>query len=119
MVEQQAINKQKGGYKQIEPRWQPGESGNLAGRPKDAVSTLLKRKDNQAVANKLYDLALAGDMKAIDVFLDRTEGKVVDKHLSLIVQATPESIQAAQERLLNAQGDTGRLLERYPKRATE
>ncbi len=100
--------------------WQPGESGNPAGRPKNSVTTLLKNQDElttKAICDKLVTLAENGDLSAIKEFIDRTDGKVVDKHLSLTVTVTAESIQEAQERLSGAQGDTNLLLERYPKRA--
>ncbi len=63
--------------------WQPGQSGNPNGRPKNSVTTLLKNrnpKDNQKIADKLYQLALAGDMSAIREYIDRTDGKVTDTH---------------------------------------
>ena len=61
-------------------RIKPGETLNPGGRPKDTVSALLKEKDRQAVADKLYQLALKGDMRAIQEYMDRTEGKVTDTH---------------------------------------
>ncbi len=86
----------------VSTRYQPGISGNPAGRPKDAVSTLLKLKDRQAIADKLYEMALAGDMKAIDMFLDRTEGKVDsnlkltgDIPVSIVFKREPEALPEA------------------------
>lgn len=82
MVEQQAINKQKGGYKQIEPRWKPGESGNPKGRPKNSVTAMLKANPeatNLVIAEKLTDMAKEGDLKAIDMYIDRTDGKVLQQ----------------------------------------
>ena len=52
-------------------RFKEGQSGNPGGRPKDTVSMLLKEKDRQAVADKLYQLALKGDMRAIQEYMDR------------------------------------------------
>ena len=63
--------------------WKPGESGNPNGRPPNSVTTLLKNRkpeDNQKVADKLYQLALRGDMSAIREYIDRTDGKVTDTH---------------------------------------
>ncbi len=96
--------------------WPLGTSGNPAGRPKNSVTTLLKNrdpKDNKKVADKLYSLAIAGDMSAIREYIDRTDGKVFDRHLNINVETTPEGIQQAQERLLNAQSETNKLLEEY------
>lgn len=64
-------------------RWKENQSGNAAGRPPNSVTTLLKNRnpeDNLAVADKLYALAIAGDMSAIREYIDRTDGKVIDKH---------------------------------------
>jgi len=82
VVEQQAIRKQKGGFKKIEPRWKPGQSGNPAGRPVNSVTALLKNQDpltNKSICDKLIELAQAGDLPAIKEYLDRTDGKVTDK----------------------------------------
>lgn len=103
-------------------QWKPGDSGNPAGRPKNSVTTLLKNrdpKDNQKVADKLYKLAIAGDMSAIREYIDRTDGKVMDRHLNLNVTTTPELLMEAQARLREAQAATDNLLEEHPKRATE
>lgn len=99
----------------LRPRWLPGQSGNPKGRTPDSVTTLLKEKDKQAVADKLYQLALDGDMKAIDVFLDRTEGKVTDKHLNLTLTATlnPEILEEAKQRLMLSKDETKALLDEF------
>jgi len=64
-------------YPNLTPKWLPGQSGNPAGRPKLPITTLLKEKDPRPLADKLYQMACKGDIKAIDVILDRIEGKVV------------------------------------------
>lgn len=77
VVEQRAINGQflpgnRDGF-------QPEQSGNPAGRPKNSVTTLLKNTDKETtkkIAKKLTELAEDGDLKAIDMFIDRTDGKV-------------------------------------------
>ena len=100
-------------------RWKENQSGNPDGRPPNSVTTLLKNRnpeDNQAVADKLYALALNGDMSAIKEYIDRTDGKVIDKHLYVTVPVTPESIQQAQAILLEATQETKLLLDKYPKR---
>ncbi len=93
MVEQQLINepnekplvKQKGGYKQIEPRWKPGQSGNPLGRPVNSVTALLKDTDeltNKQIAQIIIAKVLAGDHQFLETYLNRREGKVSD-HLKL------------------------------------
>ena len=78
-------------------RWLPGQSGNESGlfKPgngaavgngrKNSVSDLLNRlgdipTDNgtmrQQLADKLYQMALGGDINAIKVCLDRMDGRV-------------------------------------------
>ena len=65
-----------------EKRWQPGQSGNPNGRPKNSVTTLLKNTDGKTtrkIAKQLTDQAVDGDLKAIDMFIDRTDGKVIQQ----------------------------------------
>lgn len=60
--------------------WKPGQSGNPHGRPKNSVTTMLKansKATNQVIAVKLTDMAKKGDLKAIDMYIDRTDGKVI------------------------------------------
>ena len=113
----------------LRPRWKSGESGNPAGRPKSSITSILREKLEQIgedgrskaeiVADILYEMATSkgsrGQMPALIELLDRIEGKVADKHLNVNVSITPESLQAAQERLLLAQADTKALLEHYSK----
>lgn len=104
-----------------EKRFQPGVSGNPNGRPKSSVTTLLKNKtgeDNQVIADKLYSLAISGDMRAIQEYIDRTDGKVVDKHLNINVVANvnPEMLSQFQALLIDDKNEEAKLLEEYPKR---
>ena len=78
-------------------QWMPGQSGNAAGlfQPgntasvgsgrRNSVSNLLNKLGDtptdegtlrQQLASKLYDMALAGDINAIKVCLDRMDGRV-------------------------------------------
>ncbi len=113
MEQQTSTDKRRANLK---PQWEPGQSGNPAGRPKNSVTTLLKNTDElttKQIADKIIELAKAGEISVIKEYLDRTDGKVADKHLNLNVTITPESLQAAQERLLQAQRDTQALLKEY------
>ncbi|KKM80287.1 hypothetical protein LCGC14_1341380 [marine sediment metagenome] len=101
--------------------WPPGTSGNPAGRPPNSVTTLLKNKDsedNQVIADKLYSLAISGDMRAIQEYIDRTDGKVVDKHLNVNLTANmnPEMLSQFQALLTGDKEEETKLLEEYPKR---
>jgi hypothetical protein len=84
------------GYKQIEPRWQPGESGNPDGRPKGVPNTKTRlqrlllltqnmtnpvtgEKEGFTVAEQM-DLAQIiaarkGDTRAYNAIIDRLEGR--------------------------------------------
>lgn len=78
--------------------WQPGQSGNPAGRPKGrTVGAILRerlelaRDDDPAtplaerVAEVIVKEALAGDIRFVELLLNRSEGKVPDR----IVDETP------------------------------
>lgn len=63
----------------IPTQWKPNESGNPNGRPITSVTTLLKNAsddDKKKIATQLTGKAKRGDLKAIDMFIDRTDGKV-------------------------------------------
>ena len=68
--------------------WKPGQSGNPAGKPKGArhVSTLMKEaitavatdtgtSDDILIIQALVAKAKDGDLKAVDMVLDRVDGK--------------------------------------------
>lgn len=55
-------------------RFKPGQSGNPAGKPRGAVSerTKLLRDATPELLRKTIELAKTGDIRAIEVILDRT-----------------------------------------------
>lgn len=63
--------------------WRPGQSGNPGGRPRkrlidDALEDLLSSNDAQAardVASALLKRARRGDLRAIQLIAERTQGK--------------------------------------------
>ena len=76
------------GHPPLEAQWKPGQSGNPNGRPKgNIVDELLKAlheeldtekgkvKIGRAVAQKLLQAALKGDLRATNQILDFTESK--------------------------------------------
>lgn len=98
----------------LSTRYKPGQSGNPKGRPKNSVTTLLKNRneeDNRAIADKLYSLALKGDMSAIREYIDRTDGKVIDKHQIEAVVLTPKYLEEARRRLISSVESTRALIE--------
>ena len=68
-----------------EGKWKPGTSGNPGGRPKDSKFAELIREIGEQqeqgstkferLVNKVYDLALKGDMAAVRWIADRIEGR--------------------------------------------
>lgn len=78
----------------LKPAWQPGQSGNPSGRPKDYITRFLRarcEKEGEAFADVLWTLAMKGDMPAIHEVYDRVEGKVpqptsVDGGLEIVVR---------------------------------
>lgn len=72
-------------------RWEKGQSGNSAGRPKKdrAFTAALdaeldkqigKKTKRQLVAAKVLSLAIDGDMVAVKFLADRTEGLPIQRH---------------------------------------
>lgn len=59
--------------------WQPGQSGNPAGRPPkgEALTDVLKSKINkEEIADKLIEIAMEkGDLAALKYIYDRVDGR--------------------------------------------
>lgn len=65
------------GYKQIQPRWKKGESGNPKGRPKlpdlkDALANCLSEEKNgkialESIVETLVNRAIKGDSKSAEL----------------------------------------------------
>jgi hypothetical protein len=79
----------------------PGSSGNPRGRPRKGTSltemlrTRLGRKAlREELADVLMQLALSGNLRAIELILDRTEGKVTQPHVTNFERAEAERIAA-------------------------
>jgi len=63
-------------------RFKPGHSGNPQGRASNrALTTALEETiDKKKLAEKLWALALSGDMQAIKYIYDRIEGTPTQRH---------------------------------------
>jgi len=72
----------------LKPAWKPGQSGNVKGRPKKKLcltdvlreySTAKDATDGETrlyrLVVKVWEMALSGDMAAINFIADRLEGK--------------------------------------------
>jgi len=65
--------------------WRPGQSGNPSGRPRNELLTLLREAANEVdggvtkgekLVIKIWEMALAGDIRAISILFDRLFGRV-------------------------------------------
>jgi len=69
--------------KNLKP-FEKGVSGNPGGRPKwKKVTELMKTETNQEklaiIVDNVFDLALEGNMRAVEFIADRLEGKVAQR----------------------------------------
>jgi hypothetical protein len=70
----------------LRPPWKPGQSGNPAGysRGRRLTDAVLKLIDDEGaeeeIARKWLDAIRSGDFRYFKEFIDRVEGKTVDRH---------------------------------------
>lgn len=61
--------------------FKPGQSGNPNGRPKDYITQAIRKivtaEEAEALAKVLTNMALSGDLKAMEMVMDRAEGKPI------------------------------------------
>ena len=65
-----------------EKTWKPGQSGNPNGAPKkeNSITHILAQKlDKDAFTEKLIELALTGDIRAIQMVYERMDGKMKEE----------------------------------------
>ena len=111
--------KQRSNTTGLRPPWKPGESGNPGGRPKGTGSItsylrrLLKEKKGdkeiaELLAQKAVQLAGKGEFRFLKEILERTDGKVPDKHEVTGGGGAPVAIAAMSEEQLRAMVEAGR-----------
>jgi hypothetical protein len=95
------VKPEKTGRKQ-ETRFQPGQSGNPAGRPPGArhkvtlaIEALLDG-EAEALTRKAIDLALAGDMTALRLCMDRIVPARKDRPVAFALPALAQAADAAK-----------------------
>lgn len=92
------------------PRFQPGQSGNPNGRPRNAKSTvtalrkdLITDEDLQAIVDVVIDKAKEGDLTAAGMILDRRLPRLkVNGDIGLERANLAEEIRLARERVMEA-----------------
>jgi hypothetical protein len=85
MTEDKDILREKRMANLTAPRFKPGQSGNPSGRPKNVLSKAIRKKLEEVddagksvaeqITDRLVDLALAGNIEAIKLLGDRSEGR--------------------------------------------
>ncbi len=96
-------------------KWQSGQSGNVKGRPKDALLTkeiraqLNEVRDDgktnaQAIAESMISRAIKGDVRAADLIFNRIEGKPlqsVDLSVTTDWMATVEQFDISETEMID------------------
>jgi hypothetical protein len=103
--------------------FQKGQSGNPAGRPKNVLTRALRQKleetesnapgtrtNAEALADKLFRLALAGNVEALKICFDRLEGRP-RQTVSLTLDQR-EEYERMVETLIESEAAEGRELSR-------
>jgi len=91
-------------------QWKPGQSGNASGRPRGArhrSTELLERlmlEDARSIVGAVVTRALAGDITAAKLILDRLLPAPRDRHLSIDLPACADAagVAAAQAAVIDA-----------------
>lgn len=87
------------------PKWQPGESGNPNGRPKDKTPATLLRKsianDIPEIVNTLIEQAKKGDIQAAKILLDRICPPLKPQSMNIRL-TTKESLTSQSEEIVKA-----------------
>lgn len=102
-----------------EYQWQPGESGNPAGRPphkkylSEALTELLNNNPKEAleVITAILSKAKNGDVSAARELWDRHEGKVADKvEIKGEILITPDMRALAAREMIEVREEEAKLL---------
>jgi hypothetical protein len=78
----QRINNDMAGYKNIEPSWQKGESGNPNGRPKKYVSLLKESGYKLSEINDTIQAMMAMDMDELKSVWDNPRATILEKTIA-------------------------------------
>jgi hypothetical protein len=103
--------------------FQKGQSGNPAGRPKNVLTRALRTKLEEAesgepgartnaevLADKLFDLALSGNVEALKICFDRLEGR--PRQTVTLTLDQREEYERMVENLIESEAAEGRELSR-------